>query len=201
MGAPDDEVGLVQRSRAGDPDAFSVLVARYERMVKAVAYRMTGSATDAEDLAQETFVRAYRHLEGYRGEASFRSWLGRVAINLCLDWAGRERRRDSLHSAVALEVAEQTVAPAGSVAAEETDEVAERVNAALLRLPPKQRAAMILTVHEELSHADAARVLGCSEATVSWRVFAARIKLRRWLKADLSSAHHDVAWSTSRGSR
>ena len=65
-------------------------------------------------------------------------------------------------------------------------ELNQRVQAALNRLPAKQRAAIVLTVHEELSHAEAARALGCTEATISWRVFAARTKLKRWLKPEVS---------------
>jgi RNA polymerase sigma-70 factor (ECF subfamily) len=166
---------LVRQSQAGDLAAFETLVRRYQRMIDALAYRMSGSQADAADLAQETFIRAYRQLHTFRAEAKFSSWLYRIGINTCLNWQKSRQRRDRLHH----EFAEQPLADNDL-----PDERSAQVQAALLRLPAKQRAAIILTVYEEMNHAAAARVLGCSETTVSWRVFKARRKLKEWLCTD-----------------
>ena len=176
MEGHDDEARLVQQSRDGDSAAFATLVARYQQMIHALTFRMTGSMADAEDLAQETFVRAWRQLAGYRGDAKFSSWLYRIGINTCLNWQKSRQRRERLHE----ELAHQDHAP------DRLDEITARVQAALLKLSPKQRAAIILTVYEEMSHAEAARVLGCSETTVSWRVHVARQRLKQWLQNDPS---------------
>ena len=120
---------------------------------------------------------ADRTVGSFRAEAKFSTWLCRIAINACLNWRARESRRTEIHTRWAGEVLVQ-----GGASAEPADDVSVRVQAALNRLPAKQRAAMVLTTYEELSHAEAARVMGGTEATVSWRVFAARQKLKRWLK-------------------
>lgn len=169
----DDDQGWVERSLQGDHEAFETLVRRYQRMIYALAYRMTGSATDAEDLTQETFIRAHEQLAGYRAEAKFSSWLYRIAVNQCLNWRKRAARREQvLHEWQA----QSDVQSAPDAA------LAQKVQDALLQLKPRQRAAIVLTVYDGLNHADAARVLGCSETTVSWRLFAARAKLKRLLK-------------------
>jgi RNA polymerase sigma-70 factor (ECF subfamily) len=147
-------------------------------MIHSVSYRMTGSMADAEDLTQETFIRAFQQIASYRGESKFSSWLCRVAMNACLNWRQREARRAAVHQQWAGEILPGNF----DEHADHAEERSRDVQAALNRLPAKQRAAIILTVYEEMNHAEAARALGCSEATVSWRVFAARGKLKRWLK-------------------
>lgn len=175
MGEREEEWVWVEQSRNGDPAAFEPLVRRYQRMIHALTYRMTGSLDDAEDLAQETFVHAYQQLAGFRREARFSSWLYRIAINRSLNWRKREQRQDRLRQEWGNEVI-------GASAGHSDGSHAVQVQEALLQLPPKQRAAMVLTVYDGLNHAEAAQVLGCTEATVSWRVFAARAKLRRLLQ-------------------
>ena len=170
----EDELDWIRRSRAGDAAAFAELVRRYQQLIHALTYRMTGSTADAEDLAQDTFIRAYRQLRSYRGDAKFSSWLYRIGINTCLNWKKSQQRRDQAH----LEWGDEQRADAPP------NDQAEKVQHALLQLDPKQRAAIILTVYEEMNHAEAARVLGCSETTVSWRVHMARNKLKRWLQND-----------------
>jgi RNA polymerase sigma-70 factor (ECF subfamily) len=169
------EADLIAASQAGDPAAFEDLVRRYQRMIDALAYRMSGAQADAADLAQETFIRAWRQLHTFRGESKFSSWLYRIGINTCLNWRKSAARRDRLHR----EFAEQP-----DTASTGPDPRSAQVQAALMQLPAKQRAAIILTVYEEMNHAEAARVLGCSETTVSWRVFMARKQLKRWLRTD-----------------
>ncbi len=174
MAVSDDEHDLVLRSREGDSQAFAALVRTYQRMIHSMTFRMTGSPADAEDVAQETFIQAHQQLAQFRGDAPFGAWLRRIAINRCLNWRQRDLRRARLHEAWGREQ---------EVAADATDpRLARQVQEALGRLKPKQRAAVVLTVYEGLSHAEAAKALGCSETTVSWRMFAARAKLKRFLK-------------------
>jgi RNA polymerase sigma-70 factor (ECF subfamily) len=177
----DADEALVRQSQSGDPKAFECLIVRHQRMIYSLTYRMTGSAADAEDLAQETFVRAYRNIGSYRAVSKFSTWLYRIAINVCLTWRHREARRVEAYA----NWANMAEVP-GSNGESTRGEIdrGSRAHAALLKLPPKQRAAIALTVYEGLNHAEAAKVLGCSETTVSWRVFVARNKLRRWLSAE-----------------
>jgi len=169
----DEERGRIAASLQGDQAAFESLIREYQRMVHSLCYRMTGSMTDAEDLAQETFIAAYQRLDKFRGEARFSSWLYRIAVNQCLNWRKRIRRQEQLH---------QDWVEQEQVLSQEKLKDTQRVQDALLDLHPKQRAALILTIYDGLSHAEAARALGCSETTISWRVFAAKRKLRRRLE-------------------
>src|SRR5215831_8153610 len=83
---------LVARSIRGDDDSFNELILRWERPIYALAYRQIGREEDARDVCQETFLRAYRALHGFRGQSKFSSWLYRIALNLCRDWVRRRRR-------------------------------------------------------------------------------------------------------------
>ena len=178
----DDDQGWVERSLQGDHEAFELLVRRHQRMIYALAYRMTGSAADAEDLTQETFIRAHEQLAGYRAEAKFSSWLYRIAVNHGLNWRKRAERRQQVYS----EWEGQRIESSSPDPA-----LAQKVQDALMKLNPKQRATVALTIYDGLSHAEAARVLGCSETTVSWRLFAARTKLKRLLKDMKGGTEHE----------
>jgi RNA polymerase sigma-70 factor (ECF subfamily) len=176
----DPDETLVLQSQNGDPAAFAELIRKHQRMIHSLTYRMTGSLADAEDLAQETFLHAYRHIGSYRGTSKFSTWLYRIAINACLSW----RRRETLRVEASANWVETNGAP--HALGEDTqagNELTGRMHEALLKLPAKQRAAIMLTLHDGMNHAEAAEVLNCSETTISWRVFAARRKLKRWLAA------------------
>jgi RNA polymerase sigma-70 factor (ECF subfamily) len=173
MVATDDERCRVIQSQNGDQGAFEALIREHQRMIHSLCYRMTGSLADAEDLAQETFIHAYQHLTGFRSEARFSSWLYRIAVNHCLNWQKRRHRLDQLHK----QWSEQDCEPSGADLGRD-----QLIQEALMNLPPKQRAAVVLTTYDGFNHAEAAAALGCSETTVSWRVFAARRKLERLLK-------------------
>lgn len=175
MVSPDDELKWIEKSLAGDVEAFTALVTEYQKMVFALSFRMTGSSADAEDLAQETFLRAFRQLDSFRHESKFSTWLCQIAVNLNLNWRKRENRRGEIHSKWSEYAISDSVIGF-------PDELSSRVQAALDKLPVKQRAAVILTVYENCSHAEAAQILKCAETTVSWRIFAARRKLKRLLK-------------------
>ena len=175
----DEEQVCIALSQKGDPVAFETLVRTHQRMIHSLTFRMTGSLDDAEDLAQETFIRAYEQLGSYRGTAKLSTWLYRIAVNACLNWRQREARRGRLHTTWA-----ESHAALGpdSGPAPEAEDAGAAVQAALMKLPNPQRAAIVLTVYEGRNHAEAAQILGCSETTISWRIFSARRKLKRWLR-------------------
>ncbi|MGA2853016.1 MAG: RNA polymerase sigma factor [Verrucomicrobiota bacterium] len=184
----DADADLVLQSQNGDPAAFEALIRNHQHMVHSLTYRMTGSLADAEDLAQETFIRAYEQIGGFRGTSKFSTWLYRIAVNTCLNWRQSEARRFRMQTNCAEEFAARRADgenPPGDQAGE--------VQAALLKLPAKQRAAIVLTIYDGLNHAEAARVLGCSETTVSWRVFAAKRKLKRLLTAGRAAPREPLA--------
>ena len=185
----DADSELVLRSRQADTAAFEELIRQHQRMVHALTYRMTGSLADAEDLAQETFIRAYDQLGNFRGTAKFSTWLYRIAVNTCLNWRQSEVRRHQLHVRAAEEFLVRHDAGDCPEAAQ------GEVQAALLKLPAKQRAAVVLTIYDGMNHAEAAQILGCSETTVSWRVFAAKRKLKRLLTARHASPVAPLAGS------
>jgi len=178
MADADEE--LVLQSQNGDPAAFEALIRNHQHMVHSLTYRMTGSLADAEDLAQETFIRAYEQIGSFRGASKFSTWLYRIAVNTCLNWRQSEARRFQLQTDCAGEILKNHVNGGISPA---DNPLNEQVQSALLKLPAKQRAAIVLTIYDGLNHAEAARVLHCSETTVSWRVFAAKRKLKRRLAA------------------
>lgn len=176
----DADIKLVLQSQQGDPAAFEELVRQHQRMVHSLTFRMTGSLADAEDLAQEAFIRAYEQIGCFRGNAKFSTWLYRIAMNACLNWRQSEARRFQFYTECADEFSPPRSHQEYSAA---KNGVCEHVQSALLKLPAKQRAAIVLTIYDGLNHAEAAQVLGCSETTVSWRVFTARRKLKSWLSA------------------
>jgi RNA polymerase sigma-70 factor (ECF subfamily) len=179
MADTDEDLAWVAQSRNGDHAAFAELIRKHQQMIHTLTFRMTGSLADCQDLAQEAFVRAYQQLDSFQGTSKFSSWLYRIAVNACLDWRRQEQRRERLPHEWSLEAAGDTGDHAGL---RDGDELSREVQAALMKLPAKQRAAIVLTVYGEHNHAEAAQALGCSEATVSWRVFAARHKLKKLLR-------------------
>jgi RNA polymerase sigma-70 factor (ECF subfamily) len=168
--APDEHL-LLSAAVDGDGAAFSTLFDRHYPMIHAFAYRLCLNVSDAEEVAQETFIKVARSLSEYRGP-SFRAWLYRIARNCVVD---RHRRRER----------DARLADAWSATLETNAAVRqsnfEPVAVALRVLPGSLREAIVLTVCEEMTHAEAAKVLGCAEATVSWRVFQAKRKLRKLL--------------------
>lgn len=186
MGDSDEQKTWVEQSRNGDHAAFAVLIREYQPMIHSLTYRMTGSMADCQDLAQETFIRAYQQLDTFNGTSKFSSWLYRIAVNACLDWRRRETRRERLHH----EWGQNSVTESAVTESEGAlDGSSREVQAALLKLPEKQRAAIVLTVYGGHNHAEAAQILGCSETTVSWRIFSARRKLKKLLSK--KGANHE----------
>ncbi|TIR27847.1 MAG: RNA polymerase sigma factor [Mesorhizobium sp.] len=154
MGADPDEE-LVRRIGAGDPVAMQAMVARKLPRILALAARMLGDPAEAEDVAQETFVRIWRHASGWRqGHARFDTWIHRVGLNLCYD---RLRRRREWVTDELPEVADDAPLPDAMPGDEE-----RRVNQALQRLAPRQREAIVLVYYQELSNIEAAGAMQVS---------------------------------------
>ena len=174
----DADKDLVLQSQNGSVAAFETLIRNHQTMIHALTFRMTGSSADAEDLAQETFIRAYEQINRFNGGAKFSTWLYSIAVHACLNWRRNEARRFQAHTDCAGEIfAQKTDAAISPV----ENDMAQQTQTALMKLPAKQRAAIVLTIYDGLNHAEAAKVLRCSETTISWRVFTAKKKLKRWL--------------------
>lgn len=168
-GAPnDDDNDLVARARSGDESAFGALFERYYDMIYAYAYKLCLNREDAQDVAQETFVRAARALASLR-TGHLKAWLFRIASNLSKDTFRRRKPIDGAE-----------FDPDSLAARPAPDHLpAEEL---LARLSGDLRQAVALVYLEGMNHAEAAQILGCAESTISWRIFAAKRKLRRFLK-------------------
>jgi len=163
-------VALATQDNAG---AFRELFDRYYKMIHSFCYRTCLDETHAQDIAQETFIKVARSLETFRGESSFKSWLYRIASNSVRDWLRQKIRQNRVDEKMAeyVQVEECT--------GNEPDH--SRVTEALRALPEDLRMAVVLTYYEGMNHASAARVLGCAETTISWRIFRAKKKLKKLL--------------------
>ena len=172
---------LVERARAGDQGAFDELVRQHFAPVYAMLYRQVGNHEDAEDLAQECFVRAWRSLDLYRTEGSFQGWLARIAVHLARDHFRGASRRPRLASAP-FELEELAPAPGfGPGEALGQRELGARVGEALRGLPQRLRAALVLRVLEGRDYDEVGGALGVTPATARTHVMQARKRLLRWL--------------------
>jgi RNA polymerase sigma-70 factor, ECF subfamily len=173
-----DDRTLVAACLAGHRDAFDPIVERYRRPIYQLCYRYVGNHEDASDLAQDVFVRAYRGLRGFKGHSSFSTWLYRIGVNVCLNRVSIKAPR--------VEVIDERM-PIVS-AGERPDaavmrlERAEVVRAAIAKLPPKQRATLILRIYHELPHEEIAGVLGSSVGAVKANFFHALANLKKLLR-------------------
>ncbi|MGD0264562.1 MAG: sigma-70 family RNA polymerase sigma factor [Candidatus Methylomirabilota bacterium] len=169
---------VIQRVLEGEAGAFDVLVSRHQQAIFRLSYRMTRNVEDARDIAQEAFVQAFRSLGSFRRQASFLTWLYRIAMNLCLN-----HRKATMHEDPAEVDARVPDDREDSLTALLMDERDRALTAAIEALPPQQRATLTLRVHQELSHREIAEVLGCAEGTAKANYFHAVRALRRKLAA------------------
>jgi RNA polymerase sigma-70 factor (ECF subfamily) len=166
---------LVRACQGGEREAFSGLVERYQRDVYRLCYRYVNNHHDANDMAQEAFLKAFRALPSFRGDSSFSTWLYRIAVNTCLNF--RQSRR-APYEPLSEELPDLTPPVALSI---EEGERAASVRAAVAKLPEKQRATLILKLYHELTHEEVARILGSSVGTVKANLFHALNNLRKTL--------------------
>jgi RNA polymerase sigma-70 factor (ECF subfamily) len=194
----DEDVALMRRVKCGDREAFARLVEKYRQPILNLVYRMVHDATEAEDLAQTTFVQVYRFARRYRENARFSTWLFTIARNLCLN----ELRRRTRHPAESWEGAGQRSTDWPPVHREDPQnprppeallqsELEHLIQQALDSLPPNQRLAVLLCRDEDLSYEDIARVLGCSLSATKSLIHRGREALKQRLKPYLKTGAWD----------
>ncbi len=181
-----EEQQCLERARSGDRAAFGTLMRQHHRRVYRLALQLTGSAGDADDVTQETFLRAYRAIHRFDGRADLFTWLYRICVNVALNLRRQGKR-------IAADLDDPRV-PEPVDGAEDPALKAERASAyrelakALDTLSESLRTTMILACVEQVPYKDIAQVLGCSEGTVAWRVHEARRKLREVISSDVLAA-------------
>jgi RNA polymerase sigma-70 factor (ECF subfamily) len=174
-----DDRALVEAFQGGSREAFDLIVERHRRTVYQLCFRFVGNHEDAADLAQDVFVRAFRGLSRFKGESSIRTWLYRVSVNVSLNSV--TSRRPVTEPIDAVEPADaQAVSPLDAV---ERGEQTARVRQAIRRLPPKQRATLVLRVYQDLSYEEISKVLGGSVGSVKANFFHALGNLRRLVQS------------------
>ncbi len=190
VSAISDDAALVERARANDPAAFDELVQRYKQRIYGTTYHMTSNHADANDLAQETFIRAFKNLHRFKGDSSFYTWIYRIAVNTTINFLHSRHRRAQNH--LSLDDVDARIqddpdfiertsgeGPAGEVAA---NELMVQLNKALQKLSPEHRLVVTLYDIQGLSHAEIAKITNSSEGTVRSRLYYARLQLQQLLK-------------------
>ncbi len=170
-----DDRQLGERAQAGDTSAFDELVRRHHGPLYCYLYRTCRNGADAEEMTQESFVKAWEGLRGFRGAASFRTWLFRIATNLCINRLSRRKPVDPLSDDVP---AARRDEPAETY---RQRQLKECVGAALESLPADQRSALVLSIYEELSDEEIAEAMGRSLASVNSLLYRARMSVRQAL--------------------
>jgi RNA polymerase sigma-70 factor, ECF subfamily len=186
-----DDLTLVKRVRSGDQRAFKLLVERYQRKVYAVALGMLRDKEEAMDVSQEAFVKVYKYLDHFKGDASFYTWLYRITVNICIDVirrrGGGRGEQVEFDESVQVDVSEAQIGALGSRLGTSPQksalrkELAEKIQEALAQVPEKHRAILLLREVEGLSYEDLARTLEIPKGTVMSRLFHARAKVQQIL--------------------
>jgi RNA polymerase sigma-70 factor (ECF subfamily) len=178
---------LVDAARQGNVNAYAVLVGRHQQRIFRLSVHLLKNRSDAEDVAQETFVRAYRALERFDGRCEPFTWIYRIAVNLSLNVlrARRVRKFATTDDDPRLEheLVEHRPGYADPAGESSDRQIAKQLISAMDTLSETLRTTLVLVCIDGLSHGDAAKVLGCPEGTVAWRVHEARRKLKEQLAA------------------
>jgi RNA polymerase sigma-70 factor (ECF subfamily) len=184
------DAAFVSRARTGDAEAFRVLVERHSRSLFGLAYRMTGNESDAEDVVQESLLRAYRQLGGFDDRASFGSWVYRITVNCSLDlMRARKRRSEQIQSADPDLDDPIAALPSPDPAPDRlalSGEIRERLEVAMSHLSETERSAFVLRHYEGMGLDEVSRALGCQPGAAKHSVFRAVRKLRRALEPAVS---------------
>jgi RNA polymerase sigma-70 factor (ECF subfamily) len=171
---------LVESCLAGKRESFDTLVERHQRHVYQLCYRFVGNHEDASDLAQDVFIRAFRGLGKFKGEASLGTWLYRIGVNVCLNKVGAKTPKPEALDPLLAASDERIASPAESATeALLRGERAVQVREAIAKLPKKQRATLILRVYHELPHEEIAGILGSSVGAVKANFFHALNNLKK----------------------
>lgn len=171
---------LIKAAQAGDKNAMNTLLHNYYRYIYGVAYKMMGNCMDAEDVTQNALINICTKIETYDTDKKFTTWIYTIALN-----AAREKYRKSKRyfEVLSFYTAEQKIHKNDRST---QDDLSEQILSALKKLPEKLREALVLTLYEDMSHAQAAKVLGCAKSTVSWRTHEARKILKTEFEKDWS---------------
>jgi RNA polymerase sigma-70 factor (ECF subfamily) len=184
------ELELVRRCKAGRTDAFDELVTRYRTRVFAMIYNMVHNDQDAWDLAQDSFVKAWKSIKRFRGRSSFYTWIYRIVMNVTIDWLRKKQVKgtgtefDDTIQLAQIDPASRTVpkgAPPPHRQMEQT-EIRARIEQAISQLSPEHRAVILMKEIEEMQYHEIAEALDCSIGTVMSRLFYARKKLQNLLR-------------------
>lgn len=179
---------LVERTQAGDPTAFDLLVRRYQPRLLGMLYNMVNNQTDAWDLAMETFEKAYKSINTFRLDAEFFTWLYRIGFNLTVNFIKRNKHRHNLSMDDAdldLQNRSEFIDVSGSGDAERQSNLAElkkKLNESMMKLSEQHRAVVTLFDIQGLSHAEISKIMNCKEETVRSRLFYAHKQLQKYLK-------------------
>ncbi len=187
----EEEAKIIRAVIDGNTNAFEDLVLEYQKQVYHITLKMTGNEEDAFDLSQETFLKAYRSLSAFRGEAGFGSWLYRMAANLCIDFLRKKKRRGTEKIVSLDEDAEEGRRPPElpdlryePQSALEKKETREKVQEGLRRLPQEQRLILVMRDVEGFSYQEISDALKIELGTVKSRIYRARAHLARLLTED-----------------
>ncbi|MBL9128577.1 MAG: sigma-70 family RNA polymerase sigma factor [Verrucomicrobiales bacterium] len=182
---PSEDTLLVVRSQGGDLAAFDQLIRRHQERVYATIYHMTANHEDAADLTQETFIKAYNALPGFKGDCGFFTWLYRIAVNRTLNFLKQRRNRTSHLSLNDIDFNAEHDPDLVALTSEKTPrrdlnltELQERLNNALLKLSESHRMVVVLHDIQGLPHEEIARIMDCNTGTVRSRLFYARQQLQ-----------------------
>lgn len=184
------ELDLVRRCQVGDTEAFDELVTRYRTRVFSMIYNMVHSEQDAWDLAQDSFLKAWKSIKRFRGRSSFYTWIYRIVMNVTIDWLRKKQIKGAgteFDDAVQLrqvDPASKTVPKTEAMPYEtmERDEIRVRIDKAIAQLSPEQRAVILMKEIEDMQYHEIAETLDCSIGTVMSRLFYARKKLQTLLR-------------------
>ena len=184
------ETDLVKRCQAGDTEAFDQLVTRYRTRIFGMIYNMVHNEQDAWDLAQDSFVKAWKSMKRFRGRSSFYTWIYRIVMNVTIDWLRKKQVKgagaefDDAIQAKQIDPASRTAPKADALPYEimQRSETRTRIDNAIAQLSPEHRAVILMKEIEEMQYHEIAETLGCSIGTVMSRLFYARKKLQNLLR-------------------
>ncbi|MCS6946993.1 MAG: RNA polymerase sigma factor RpoE [Steroidobacteraceae bacterium] len=188
MSAEASDASLVRRVQRGDRSAFDLLVLKYQHKVVKLVLRYVRNQAEAEDIAQDAFIKAYRALPNFRGDSAFYTWLYRIAINTAKNAVGSRHRSEGPvdvpgdDGAEGFDLQERLQDTATPEALAITDEIRDTVNAAIADLPEDLRTAIVLRELEGLSYEEIAAAMACPVGTVRSRIFRAREAIDRRLR-------------------
>ncbi len=172
---------LVAHARKGDVDAFTELARRHQQKIFQTVLWMTKDQQDADDLCQETFLHAYKHLKKFKQKSSFYTWIYRIAVNLTLNFLKKKMRENKRSSMPVEDCFREDIGSTYAFSPEKSSlrkELRQKLKQAIDTLPDPYKMSFVLVVFQGMSHSQASEVMGCSESTISWRMFKARKMLQ-----------------------